>query len=165
MRHGRLRRAVPLLLLVAVCSAQAADFDFTAGGSATAGLRWAPAAFASVTGTVADDGHAHFAPVGTMGWIGSRHVAGEDFDHEVFLAAGGVRYGRANGLFVSEQIAATRTRTDALSSRFEFMTSLGWQRGRFIALLRHVSNAHIIGGGRNLGETMALVGVRFSGSS
>lgn len=160
MRNGSWLRAASLLLLLAACSAQAADFDLIAGASATAGVRWAPAAFASVTGSVPDDDHAHFAPIASLGWIGSRNTRYEDLDHNVFLAAGGARYGRANGLFVSEQIAATSTRTDALSSRFEFMTSLGWQHGRFIALLRHVSNAHIIGGGRNLGETMALVGVR-----
>jgi len=28
-------------------------------------------------------------------------------------------------------------------------------------MLRHISNGHIVGGGRNLGETMLLVGVRW----
>src|SRR6185437_6042581 len=53
------------------------------------------------------------------------------------------------------------TRTDALSSRFEFMTSAGWQNDRFVVMLRHISNAHLIGGGKNLGETMLLAGVKF----
>ncbi len=151
------------VLLCAACSAQAADFHVVGGGSATAGLRWAPALFAGVSGTPADDGHAHWVPVASVGGIGSRQVTGENFDHTVYLAAAGARYGRSDGLFFSEQIAATSTRTDALSSRFEFMTSLGWEHGRFIGLVRHISNAHLLGGGRNLGETMLLVGVRFRG--
>ena len=160
MRHGTPWTAALLLLLAAACSAQAADFDLLGGASATAGVRWAPALFADVAGSPVDDGHAHWAPVASMGVIDSRNTDHEDLDHTVFLAAGGARYGGSNGLFFSEQIAATSTRTDALSSRFEFMTSLGWQHGHFIGLVRHISNAHLLGGGRNLGETMALVGVR-----
>ncbi len=160
MRRGGLRLGLLVVLCVLACSVQAAQFDFTAGGSATAGVRWTPAVFASVSGSTPDDGRAHFAPVASLGWIDSRNTEHEDLDHNVFLAAGGVRYGWDQGLFASEQIAFTSTRTDALSSRFEFMTSVGWQHGHFIGMLRHVSNAHVIGGGRNLGETMALVGVR-----
>ena len=161
MGHARVLRFVPALLLAAACSGRAADFDVLGGASATAGLRSAPAAFAQVAGTPPDDGNSHWRPAASVGWIGSRKVTGEDFDHDVFLAAAGARYGRREGLFFSEQIAATSARTDALSSRFEFVTSLGWQHGRFIAVLRHISNANILGGGRNLGETMVLVGVRF----
>ena len=81
-------------------------------------------------------------------------------NNEVFLAAGGVRIITASHhWFVSEQLAATSTRTDALSSRFEFMTSAGWQRGHFVVLLRHISNGHLLGGGKNLGGTMLLAGV------
>ncbi len=63
--------------------------------------------------------------------------------------------------FASEQLVATSTRTDALSSRIEFSTTVGWQRDHFIVMLRHISNGHIVGGGKNLGETMLLVGVRW----
>jgi len=62
--------------------------------------------------------------------------------------------------FISEQPAATSTRTDALSSRFEFIASAGWQHGHFIVMLRHISNAHLFGG-KILGETMLLPGIRF----
>ncbi len=41
------------------------------------------------------------------------------------------------------------------------MTSAGWQDGIFIVMLRHVSNAHVLGDGKNLGETMLLAGVRW----
>ncbi|HJU07713.1 MAG TPA: lipid A 3-O-deacylase, partial [Rhodanobacteraceae bacterium] len=149
-----------LLLLAAASSAQAADVNLLGGASATSGVRWTPVLFADVAGSPADDGHAHWEPVASVGGIESRNTDHENLDHTVFLAAAGARYGGSNGLFFSEQIAATSTRTDALSSRFEFMTSLGWQHGHFIALVRHISNAHLLGAGKNLGETMALVGVR-----
>jgi hypothetical protein len=142
-------------------AARAAEFDLAGGASATAGVRWAPAFFADVTAAPPDDGDAHFEPIGSLGAIGSRHTDHEDLDHTVFLAAGGLRYGREDGLFVGGQIAATSTRTDAISSRFEFMTSIGWRDARWMVMLRHVSNARILGGGRNLGETMRLAGVRF----
>ncbi len=63
--------------------------------------------------------------------------------------------------FVSEQLAATSTRTGALSSRFEFMTGAGWEDGHFVAMLQHISNGHLVGGGKNRGETMLLAGARF----
>lgn len=147
--------------LAVATAAHAAEFDIAAGASATAGARWAPALFADAVAVAPDDGDMHFEPIGSVGGIGSRGIEHENLDHTVFLIAGGLRYGRADGLFVGEQIAATSTRTDALSSRFEFMTSLGWRDGRWLVMLRHVSNAHIIGGGRNLGETMLLAGLRF----
>lgn len=152
------------LLLVSLAGAAAergASVGVLAGGSATAGVRWTPALFVSVAGVPDDDAHAHFTPVASIGAVGSRNTDVHDLDYTVFLAAGGVRYGRAQGLFVSEEIAATSTRTDALSSRFEFMTSLGWQEGRYVVMARHISNAHLLGGGKNLGETMLLAGVRF----
>lgn len=161
-----LRCAAALALgFLATTAAQAAELDLAGGASATAGLRWAPAFFADVTAAPPDDGHSHFEPIGSVGAVGSRNTDHEDLDHTVFLVAGGLRYGREGGLFVSEQIAATSTRTDALSSRFEFMTSIGWRDGRWMVMLRHVSNAHILGGGRNLGETMLLAGVRVGASS
>lgn len=156
-----LRCATALALASLAMAAHAAEFDLTGGASATAGVRWAPALFVDITATPPDDGHAHFEPIGAAGAVGARNTGHEDLDHTVFLAAGGLRYGREDGLFVGGQIAATSTRTDALSSRFEFMTSIGWRDGRWMAMLRHVSNARILGGGRNLGETMLLAGVRF----
>lgn len=104
--------------------------------------------------------HFHDVP-GAMEPAG-KHVAGdhthrENLHHEVFLAGGGVRIVAPNRhWFASEQLAATSTRTGALSSRFEFMTSAGWQDGRFVLMLRHISNGRLIGGGKNLGETMLL---------
>lgn len=163
-RKTCLGAALALGLTAAAATAPAAEFDLLGGASATAGVRWAPALFAEVVAGPPVDGHAHFEPVASVGAIGSRNTDHENLDHTVFLIAGGLRYGREDGLFVSEQIAAISPRTDALSSRFEFMTSLGWRDGRWMVMLRHVSDAHILGGGPNLGETMLLAGVRLGAS-
>ncbi|TAN08983.1 MAG: hypothetical protein EPN38_00295 [Rhodanobacteraceae bacterium] len=149
-------------LLMAPLAANATGFDLTAGPSATASERTTAAVFASAFGTPAADGRIHVEPIGSIGWIASRSTHVDNLHHQVFLAGGGVRILAPNHhWFVSEQVAATSTRTNALSSRFEFMTSVGWQRGHFIAMLRHISDGHLIGGGRNMGETMLLAGVRF----
>lgn len=156
-----------MALLVAACFAAcplalATGFNVAAGPSVTSSERTTGAAFASVFGNAPADGQAHFEPIGTLGWVGSRDTHSDDLHHAVFLAGGGVRLVAPNPhWFVSEQIAMTSTRTDALSSRFEFMTSGGWQDGHFTVMLRHVSNAHILGGGKNLGETMLLAGVHW----
>ncbi|HEX7349031.1 MAG TPA: hypothetical protein VF264_05225 [Rhodanobacteraceae bacterium] len=143
-------------------AANATGFDAVVGPTVTSGDRTAVAAFGSVFGEAPVDGHFHFEPIGTVGWIGPHHTHREDLHRNVFLAGGGLRIvAPQQHWFVSEQLAATSQETDALSSRFEFMTSLGWQNGHFIAMLRHVSNGRIIGHGKNLGETMLLAGVRF----
>ncbi|MGH8190281.1 MAG: lipid A 3-O-deacylase [Rhodanobacteraceae bacterium] len=162
-RHARLSLAWLALASVAVCTpAMAAGFDITAGPSVTSAGRVTSAASASVFGEPPADGEMHFEPIGTLGWVDSRNTTWEDLNREVFLAAGGVRLVTGSRRwFLSEQIGATSTRTDALSSRFEFMTSAGWQRGHFIVMLRHVSNAHLLGHGKNLGETMLLAGIRW----
>jgi hypothetical protein len=150
------------VLLVVPLATNATGFDLVAGPSATSSGRTTAALFASAFGTSADDNRAHVEPIGTLGRIDSRSSSPRDMDHQVFLAGGGVRILAANHhWFVSEQIAVASARTDALSSRFEFMTSVGWQHGHFIALLQHISNGHLLGGGENLGETMLLAGVRF----
>ncbi|TAN05346.1 MAG: hypothetical protein EPN36_06005 [Rhodanobacteraceae bacterium] len=157
-----LRWALTAMLLAATSTAFAQGFDITAGPTVTSGARFTSAAFASVFGEQAADDHFHFAPIATVGWIAPHHTYDENLHHDVFLAGGGVRIVAPGGhWFASEQLAATSTRTDALSSRFEFMTSGGWQDGHFIVMVRHISNGHIVGGSPNLGETMLLAGVRF----
>jgi hypothetical protein len=140
----------------------ATGFDIVAGPTATSSERTTAAAFASVFGDRPYDNHIHFEPIATAGWIDAHHTDRENLHHEVFLAGGGIRIVSANHhWFVSEQLAATSTRTDALSSRFEFMTSGGWEDDHLVVMLQHISNGHLVGGGKNLGETMLLAGVRF----
>jgi hypothetical protein len=140
----------------------AAGFNLVGGPSATASQHVTGAAFVSAFGQTAADRRFHTEPVATLGWVDARTTTRGDLDHEVFLFGGGMRLVTADGhWFVSEQIAVTSSRTDALSSRFEFMTSGGWQHDHFIVVLRHISNAHVLGGGKNLGETMLLAGIRW----
>jgi hypothetical protein len=158
--HGTWRPLVAAIVLAVSGPALAQAFDVAAGPSTTSGTRATSAVFASVFGQPPRDDHGHFAPVATIGWIAGRHTHEDHLNRDEWLAGGGVRYTFADPhWFASEQIVATSARNDALSSRFEFMTSAGWQDGHFIVMVRHVSNGHLIGGGRNIGETMLLAGV------
>lgn len=151
-----------LLLIALPMAAGATGFNLAAGSSVTSSERTTPAVFASAWREAPMDGHWHLEPVGTLGWLDARSTRSDDLHHAVFLAAGGVRVVTSDRHWLaSEQLAATSTRTDALSSSFEFMTSVGWQDGHFVLMLRHVSNGRLIGGGKNLGETMLLAGVGF----
>lgn len=83
----------------------------------------------------------------------------------VYLVAAGARFHYADEgrwyhrLFFSFQPALQTGRTMALSTRYEFVSTLGWQ-GRSVSVqIRHISNGST--GGPNRGETMALVGVAF----
>jgi hypothetical protein len=151
-----------VLLFALPLAANAAGFDLVAGPSVTSSERATAAVFASAWGETPQDGRWHIEPIGSVGWLDGRSTHKDNLDHAVFLAAGGARIVTpGQHWFASEQLAATSTRTDALSSRFEFMTSVGWQDGHFVVLLRHVSDGRLIGGGKNLGETMLLAGVKF----
>lgn len=162
MRNMQLGLVV-MACLSACMPAWATGFDLTAGPSVTASERTTAAVFASVFGERPDDSRTQLEPIGTLGWINSRDTRTDDLGHEVFVAGAGVRILAANHhWFVSEQLAATSTRTDALSSRFEFMTSVGWQYAHLVVMVRHISNGHLIGGGKNIGETILLAGVRWS---
>lgn len=156
-------RGLAMLACAMVCTpALAAGFNVVAGPSVTSSGHVTRAVFASVFGDRPATGRAHFEPIATVGWVGPRSTGMDDLDHPVFLVAGGVRMVSGSGhWFFSEQLAATSHRTDALSSRFEFMTSGGWTNGHFVVLLRHASNGKLIGSGKNLGETMLLAGVRW----
>jgi hypothetical protein len=61
-------------------------------------------------------------------------------------------------LFFSFQPALHAGRTQALSSVYEFVSTLGWQ-GRVASIqVRHISNGSLHP--PNCGETMVLLGVR-----
>ena len=84
---------------------------------------------------------------------------------QIWLAAGGARihFGDPGdwyrSLFFSFQPALHTGRTLALSSPYEFVSTLGWQGRRFSVQIRHISNGDLHR--PNRGETMALVGVGF----
>lgn len=115
------------------------------------------------------DSRVSWAPDVSVGWINGRDLAryrGNRYGtrDDVWLLAAGARLqydaaGDGRGLFLSVQPALQRGRTQALSSGYEFVSTLGWQGRRFSLQLRHVSNAGLHS--PNRGETMALVGIGF----
>lgn len=111
-----------------------------------------------------------WSPDVSAGWIDGRDVAryrNSDYDtnHSVALLAAGARfhYGAPDAwyrpLFFSFQLAGVNQTTQALSSHYQFVSTLGWQGKHLSFQLRHVSNGSLHA--PNRGETMALVGVGF----
>lgn len=110
-----------------------------------------------------------WAPDLTAGWINGRaarsrrHLRYSTTDSIWLVAAGArFRYGSADDwyhhLFFSFQPALHAGRTRALSSAYEFVSTLGWEAKRFSIQVRHISNGSLHE--PNCGETMLLMGVR-----
>jgi len=163
-----MRASLPMLaagLLAAAtltpAPARAADISITAGRSVTSGGRWTTSAFVNAGGKTYDWKGLHLQPVGTVGWVQGRDTPHDNLDHDVFVAGGGVRLANLwHRAFFSFQLGVAGGRTDALSSAGQFISTLGWQGDHWVFMLRHISNGRIFHG-KNLGETMALVGVTF----
>ncbi|HWX64827.1 MAG TPA: acyloxyacyl hydrolase [Rhodanobacter sp.] len=117
------------------------------------------------------DSRFSWSPDVSLGWLDGRDLAHFDRNRyttrdQIWLLAGGARlhYGEASdwyrSLFFSFQPALHTGRTQALSTPYEFVSSLGWQGQRFSVQVRHISNGNLHH--PNRGETMALVGVAFN---
>ncbi|HEY0197427.1 MAG TPA: acyloxyacyl hydrolase [Rhodanobacter sp.] len=111
-----------------------------------------------------------WSPDVSAGWINGRDLARYSNSNyttrdDVYLVAAGARfhYGESDNwyhhLFASIQPSLHSGRTQALSSAYEFVSTVGWQGEHFSLQLRHISNASLHE--PNRGETMALVGVGF----
>ncbi|MBB6184730.1 lipid A 3-O-deacylase [Oleiagrimonas soli] len=136
------------------------DATISVGRSTTSSHRWTNVGFIDVTTRTHDFKGLHWKPAYTLGWVDSRSTRADDLDHNVFVGAAGVRLvDWWGGAFFSFQLGAAGGRTDALSSSEQFVSSLGWQGHRWQVMVRHISNGDFFGG-KNLGETMLLVGVR-----
>lgn len=149
-----------LCLSMATAPVWTRDIVASAGVSNTSNHDYvAAAAFIDGHGQRRQHGRLTWQPIFSLGWVDNRHR--ERLDEEVIIAAGGIRlvdwWRRA---FVSFQFGYAHDTTDALSSHGQFLSSIGWQGERVVFTLRHVSNGKVFGG-RNLGETMLLAGVRF----
>ena len=116
------------------------------------------------------DSRWNWSPDVSLGWIEHRDIARfrsgrYPAQRDAWLLAAGARIRYAatghwyQHLFLGFQPAYNSARTQALSSPYEFVTTLGWQQGRFSFQVRHVSNGHLHK--PNRGETMALIGVSF----
>lgn len=160
-----------LLLATAALPASAAHLEVQAGRSY---MDDHPANTAFVEATFAPhalgSGQLDWSADLSAGWIDGRDVpryrlSTYNTRPSVALLAAGARfhYGRADAwyrpLFFSFQLAGTNHTTQALSSHYQFVSTLGWQ-GRHLSLqLRHISNGGLHD--PNRGETMALIGLGF----
>jgi len=169
---SRLRNALALLLTTAALPAAAAHLELQGGRSYMdahgANTAFLEATFASHT--IGSSGRLDWSPDVSAGWIDGRDVSRyRDSEygtaHPVALLAAGARfhYGAPEAwyrpLFFSFQLAGTSQMTQALSSHYQFVSTLGWQGEHLSFQLRHVSNGGL--NGPNRGETMALVGFGF----
>ncbi|PWK92469.1 acyloxyacyl hydrolase [Fulvimonas soli] len=174
MSHSSLTRsalALALLSAVSLPAAAATRVEVQAGRSYM-DSHGANAAFVEAVFDPHPIGASRFtwSPDVSLGWIDGRDVARYDRMEyttrpPVTLLAGGARLRTSDEsawyhpFFFSFQLAATNHTTQALSSHYQFVSTLGWQARHFTVALRHISNGSIQE--PNRGETMALVGVAF----
>ena len=166
------RRAILLSLIAAAVPATAATRVEIQGGRSYMDSHGSHAAFVEAVFAARPLGHTRYqwSPDLSLGWIAGRDVPRYDYSRystrsPVTLLAAGVRVHRGDAadwyqpLFVSFQLAANNHTTQALSSHYQFVSTLGWQAQHVTVAIRHVSNGGL--NGSNRGETMALVGLAF----
>lgn len=168
-RQSRVVAAFCLLCITTVASATQLQIE---GGRSYMDSYGTQAAFVEAVFTSHRIGDSRFSwsPDVSAGWINGRDIpkynrlsSSYHTGDRVFLAAAGARFGYGEAsdwyhhLFFSFQPALQTGRTQALSTSYEFVSTLGWQ-GRILSFqLRHISNGKT--GGPNRGDTMALIGV------
>lgn len=135
--------------------------ELSGGRSYTMRSRWTDVAFLEWSGSPQPLlGGAQWAPDVLLGRVAARQASlGNHLDHTVWIGAGGARAYVWRGAFLSFQVGATSGHTDALSTPYEFVSSLGWQGRHWVAMVRHISNGDFHK--PNHGETMFLLGLRF----
>jgi len=169
--HPLMRAGLALLLLACAGTCMAAPRIELQLGRSYSSSRGAATVFAEGTFSEHAIGSTRFnwAPDISAGWIDGRAVRSHrrfrySTTDSIWLVAAGARfrYGTSSDwyhhLFFSFQPALHTGRTRALSSAYEFVSTLGWQARRFSIQLRHISNGSLHE--PNCGETMLLVGVR-----
>lgn len=140
-------------------SACAMDLSISAGGSSTASQIWTPTVSLDIAGERRPLAGIAWQPVASLGVIGARDERA-DLDHAVVIAGAGVKLvDWWRQAFFSFQLGYANRETAAVSSNGQFISSLGWEGERTIWTLRHISNGNVYGG-KNLGETMLLFGLR-----
>jgi len=164
--HLRIVLTVGLAVTAAlswVPSASAASIETLAGRSVTTQQRWTDTVFVTTVGNwrpLGVNGSWRWAPEAGLGWFKARSNSKENLDHATLILYGGARLGGWwRQAFVGFGVGLTKYRTAALSSPYEFVSSLGWQGRHYVLMVRHISNARLHR--PNLGETMLLVGLRF----
>ncbi|HET6604447.1 MAG TPA: acyloxyacyl hydrolase [Xanthomonadaceae bacterium] len=93
-----------------------------------------------------------------LGYIGQRDPDGRAQVPDAFYLSVSKRL-TWRGWFLSSGVAWVDEDNDVLSGHGQFLTGIGYEFGRWAISVRHLSNAST--GGRNRGETFALVEVGF----
>ena len=167
-----LHRAVALVLITVALPATGATRLEIQGARSYMDNHGSNAVFVEAVSAARPLAHTRYSwsPDVSLGLVDGRELPRYDQSRystraSVALLAAGVRFhGGSMGdwyrpLFVSFQVAATNHTTQALSSHYQFVSTLGWQAKHFSLALRHISNGSL--NGPNRGETMAVVGVAF----
>jgi hypothetical protein len=169
-----MRPLAVVALLAAAMPASAARFELQLGRSYMdsygAGTAFLEGVFAEHP--LGDTGLT-WSPDASLGWIDGRDAglrqryrySGYNYSAhpQSWIGAGGVRLRFADDnawyrpLFFSFQPAVHGGRTLALSSSYEFVSTLGWQAKHWSVQVRHISNGELHE--PNRGETMLLLGI------
>lgn len=167
---SRFAFALPLLALPAL--SHAATHLEVQGGRSYMDSYGTNVAFVEAVFTPRAIGAGRFtwAPDVSAGWIDGRGIgkyrqAEYTARPSVALVAAGARFRASDEsawyrpLFFSFQVAGTNHATQALSSHYQFVSTLGLQFDHVSLAVRHISNGSLHD--PNRGETMALVGIGF----
>lgn len=150
-RWIQLATAMALAMVAPICRA---DGGFVVGGGVTADIDDESTAVL----TVAWIGAARHPWEFSAGYLGPRrHAEDGPAPVTVFVAASKRLVWRR--WFVSGGIAAIDRDSDVLSGHGQFYTGAGYSAGAWTLSVRHISNGDT--GGRNRGETFALLEYRF----
>jgi hypothetical protein len=162
---SRAPRTVAWLVACALASttspALAGRVELSIGRSETLlPYQWTTVGFAEWIGDMRPWWKIQWAPAFALGYFAARpDVRDVRLDNDVWVGAAGARAYLWRRLFFGFEFATTAGKTDALSTPYEFVSSLGWQGDHWQLIARHISNGDFHE--PNHGETMVLVGVAF----
>ncbi|HET8745084.1 MAG TPA: acyloxyacyl hydrolase [Ramlibacter sp.] len=172
-RQRRLAGALAAVLLGAPAISHAATRIEVQGGRSYMDSYGTNTAFVEAVFDAHPLGASRFtwAPDVSLGWIDGRGISKYGYERynarpSVALAAAGARLRTTDErawyhpVFFSLQLAGTNHTTQALSSHYQFVSTLGLQFEHVSLAIRHISNGGLHD--PNRGETMALVGLGFS---
>ena len=156
--QGRIVPGLMMLLLLSLPAA--ARVELSGGRSQTTHRDWTSVFFAELVGDPRLVWKLNWAPAMGLGHFDARpDLPGIRLHNDVWVGAVGVRLYLWRDAFFGFQGALTDGKTDALSTPYEFVSTLGWQGRHWQVMVRHISNDDFHE--PNHGETMVLLGLAF----
>lgn len=153
----RVIAALALVLAVAWTTPAVAEVELAAGAALgnDNGMTWA--GWASWLGQPREHARWHWRPEITGAAVGGRTTRGTRYG-SVPVAGAGLRVGIGD-FFAGGSLALALGdhRTPELSTRHQFITTVGWRRERFAIAYRHISNGST--GRPNGGEDLLAVAI------